>query len=244
MSTMSLDGRRVVIIGGSSGIGSAVTQLLSQQGADLIVTGRDRAKLEATRQQNPGVRAIADFDFSNEDAVRAFFASIDDFDDLVVVAAGSPKTGSFFEDGSIDNIRDYIDQKLWGVIYTARYGMPKMRGSVVFFIGGAGRRAFFGCTPLAVVNTAIVGLAKTLALEVKPRRVNVVCPGVVATDAWNHMAAAEREEFFKECAANNPLGRLGTPEDVAEAVLFLLTSRYVNGIVLDVIGGETTDFMH
>lgn len=243
---MTLQGRTVVVVGGSSGIGGAVTTLLSERGADLVVSGRNRKSLEKIRTQNPGVRNVAAFDFTNEREVESFFRSVGEFDHLVVVAAGSPSTGPFLEDESMQNIRGYIDQKLWGVIYTAYYGVPKIRdkGSIVFFIGGAGRRAFPGCTPLAIVNTAIVGFAKTLAVEIKPKRVNVVCPGVVATDAWNYMSRSERKEFFELCASGNPLERLGTPEDTAHAVEFLLSSEYVNGVVLDVIGGETIDFMH
>jgi NAD(P)-dependent dehydrogenase (short-subunit alcohol dehydrogenase family) len=243
---MLLNERRIVIIGGSSGIGAGITNLLSENGADLIITGRNQAKLEKIKLENQNIKEIAKFDFTDENSVKTFFDSIDEFNDLIIVAAGSPKTGLFLNDDSISNIKDYINQKLWGVIYTAYYGIPKIRknGSIIFFIGGAGRRAFPECTPLAIVNTAIVGFAKTLAVEIKPKRINVVCPGVVATDAWNYMREDERKKFFDMCAANNPLGRLGTPVDIAKAVLFLLTSDYINGVVLDILGGETIDFMH
>jgi NAD(P)-dependent dehydrogenase (short-subunit alcohol dehydrogenase family) len=243
---MGLHGRTIAVIGGNSGIGLGVTNLLSEQGANLIVTGRNKEKLEKVKSENKNVTSTASFDFTDETSVKTFFNAIDELDDLIIVAAGSPKTGPFLDDGSLSNIDGYINQKLWGVIYTAYYGVPKVKsnGSIIFFIGGAGRRAFAGCTPLAIVNTAIVGFAKTLAVEVKPKRINVVCPGVVATDAWNYMPDDEREEFYKASASGNPLGRLGTPEDSAQAVLFLLTARYINGIVLDVVGGETIDFMH
>lgn len=243
---MKLNERKIVVIGGTSGIGLAITNLLSENEANLIITGRNKEKLEKIKSENRNVSSVSQFDFTDEKAVKKFFDSIDEFDDLVIVAAGSPKTGTFLNDGSIENINDYINQKLWGVIYTSFYGIPKLRkgGSVIFFIGSAGRRALPGCTPLAIVNTAIVGLAKTLAVEVKPKRINVVCPGAVTTEAWNYMQEEERVKFFNMRASGNPLGRLGTPEESAQAVLFLLTSGYINGVVLDILGGDTIDFMH
>lgn len=243
---MFLTNRKIVIVGGSSGAGAAITDFLSENGAELIITGRNKAALEKVKSENQNVKSIAQFDFTDEKAVKSFFDSIGEFDDLIIVAAGSPKTGPFLDGGSLSNIDDYINQKLRGVIYTAYYGIPKLKpkGSVIFFNGQAGKKAISGCTPLAIVNNAIVGLAKTLAVEVKPKRVNVVCLGVADTGAWNYMPEDERTAFFNICANGNPLGRIGTSEDVARAVLFLLTADYINGIVLDVTGGETVDFMH
>lgn len=243
---MNLVNRKIVIIGGTSGIGYATTEILSNSNANLIITGRNKSKLEKMESEMDNVISTSAFDFTNEKAVKAFFDSIDQFDDLVIVAAGAPKTGLFLSNNGIENITNYINQKLIGVLYTAKYGIQKMseNGSVTFFIGGAGRKAYPTCTPLAVVNTAIVGFAKTLTVEIQPKRVNVISIGVVETDAWNYMDKEEREKFFKECAEGNLLKRIGSAEDVAKAVMFLLTSDYVNGIVLDVLGGETVDLMH
>ncbi len=243
---MKLDRQRVVVIGGSSGIGLGITRALAANGARLILTGRTARTLEAAKAAHPNVEAVAAFDFTDEWAVETFFASTGPIDHLVLVAAGSPRTRPFLEKGALSDIGDYLQQKLWGVLYTAHHGIPRIRrgGSIVFFIGGAGRRAIPGTAPLAVVNTATVGLAKTVAAEIKPTRVNVVCPGVVDTGCWDYMGEPGKRAFLDSCASGNPLGRLGTPDDVAEAVLFLLGSDYVNGVVLDVVGGETVDFMH
>ena len=87
-------------------------------------------------------------------------------------------------------------------------------------------------------------MAKNLVVEIKPKRANVIYLGVVNTEAWDYMGEKEKKDFFNMCASGNPLDRIATPEDVAKAVLFLLTCEYINGIVLDVIGGETVEFMH
>ena len=191
---MVLTKRKIVIIGGSSGIGAAITKILSENGADLTITGRNKAKLEKIKAENQNIKSISSFDFTNENSVKDFFNSIDEFDDLIIVAAGSPKTGLFLNNDSLSSINDYINQKLWGVLYIAYYGIPKLKrnGSVIFFNGQPGKRAFPECTTLSIVNSAIVALAKNLVVEIKPKRANVICLGVVATDAWNYMEEAEK----------------------------------------------------
>jgi NAD(P)-dependent dehydrogenase (short-subunit alcohol dehydrogenase family) len=242
---MTLNDQTIVVIGGSSGIGEATTKLLSENGATLIVTSRTQAALDKVRSENSGVEATACFDFGDEDAVKAFFDGIEAIDHLVIVAAGYPGMAAVSDPDFVSQVREYFDQKFWGVVYVAKHGIPKVKrgGSVVFFVGEAGRNSYAGCSPVAAVNNAITGMAKTLAAEIAPTRVNVLCPGLIDTPVYDGLSEKERADMYAKNAAENPVGRMGTPEDIASGVLFLIMNGYVNGTVLDISGGQTIDKM-
>jgi NAD(P)-dependent dehydrogenase (short-subunit alcohol dehydrogenase family) len=139
---MSLDKQKIIVIGGTRGIGLETTRILAYHGAKLIITGRDQEALEDFRKSIPNVIRIACFDFTDERAVRQFFKTVDEVDHLLLVAGGTPLEGGFLET-DISRIKGYFDQKFWGVVRTAKYGIPsvKLKGSITFFIGRAGRSA-------------------------------------------------------------------------------------------------------
>ena len=113
-----------------------------------------------------------------------------------------------------------------------------MGGSILFTIGGAARSAIPGTTGVAAVNGAIMGMAMTLAKELAPIRVNVLSPGLVDTPAYNWMSAEEKEAFFKEMGGNLPVGRVGQPDEIAQAALFSLSNGFTTGAILDVNGSS------
>jgi NAD(P)-dependent dehydrogenase (short-subunit alcohol dehydrogenase family) len=241
---MLLKKQKVIIVGGSRGIGLETTRTLAKHGARLIITGKNRDSIDSAAASIPGVIRTACFDFTDELQVTRFFNGVDDVDHLVLVAGGTPVRGVFSET-DIASMKGYFAQKFWGVVLTAQKGIPKIKptGSITFFVGRAGRSAISGWSAVAAVNLAIIGLAKTIALEIAPKRVNVIAPGLVDTHAYENMSETQRREFYRGVEANVPLGRIGTPEDVARCVLLLLSCEFVNGVVLDVNGGGTIDNM-
>jgi NAD(P)-dependent dehydrogenase (short-subunit alcohol dehydrogenase family) len=139
-----------------------------------------------------------------------------------------------------DAVRLAFDTKVIGPIMLAKHLVPRMPqdGSLVLFSGSTAVKPAIGSLAVAGTNGAVESVVRSLALELAPIRVNAVSPGVVDSGAWDALGAQGKAEFFRETSAQNPAGRIGTVEDVAEAVLFALTSTFLTGATLGVDGGQ------
>lgn len=236
---MSLQNQRVVVVGGSSGIGLAVAQAAAAQGARVVLASRSQAKLDAALATlGAGHDAVA-LDFTVEKQVRRLFERLGALDHLVVTAAQGV-AGPFLELEPA-KVREVFEGKFLGQYLCARFAAPLIRpsGSITLFSSLAAHRAMPGLSAMAAMNGAVEALARTLAVELAPTRVNVVAPGVVDTPAHRWMPDAQRRAWFDGLAAMLPARRVGRPEDVAQAVLFLMTSSYTTGHVLRIDGGES-----
>jgi NAD(P)-dependent dehydrogenase (short-subunit alcohol dehydrogenase family) len=233
-----LRNQRVVVLGGSSGIGLATARLLAAEGAHVVIASRSREKLDEALRVIGGRSEAIPLDFSQEDAVRQFFDSLGAIDHLVLMGAGLPAWGILSEIQS-PALESAFKAKFWGYFLCTRYGAPLIRqgGSILFTIGGAARSAIPGTAGVAAVNGAIMCMAMTLAKELAPIRVNVLSPGLVDTPAYNWMSTQEKEGFFKQMGGSLPVGRVGHPDEIAQAALYLITNAYTTGAILDVDGG-------
>jgi NAD(P)-dependent dehydrogenase (short-subunit alcohol dehydrogenase family) len=229
---------RVVVIGGSSGMGLATANLLSAEGAQVIIASRSRDKLDKALHAIGGNAEARQLDFSKEDAVREFFSSLDAFDHLVLMAAGLPAWGKL-SDIQSPALESAFKTKFWGYFLCAKYGAPLIRGggSILFTIGGAARSAIPGTAGVSAVNGAIMCMAMTLVKELAPIRVNILSPGLVDTPAYDWMSAEEKKVFFEKMGGNLPVGRVGKPDELAQAALYLLSNSFTTGAILDVDGG-------
>ncbi|QNA85217.1 SDR family oxidoreductase [Sphingomonas sp. So64.6b] len=224
----------IVILGGTSGIGLATAELAIANQARVTVIGRDPAKLDAAigalgpRAQGEAV------DATDHDAITALFARIAPFDHLVIAASGGAGAGSF---PAIDpeGLRRGFEAKFWVQWHAARAALPHLAtdGSITFITAASSRLANPGTSGLAAINGAIERMVPTLARELAPLRVNAVSPGVIETGWWADKPAA----MFDTQAGKAPLGRAGQPAEVASAIHFLISNRFVTGVVLDVDGG-------
>lgn len=231
--------QHVIITGGSSGIGLCLAQTLSERGARLTLLGRDLRKLEAAAAQINGPVELASVDVSKEQAVAAFFGGIEQLDHLITAAAGTVR--GTVQELEVAQARALFDSKFWGQYHCAKYAAPKLsaHGSMVLFSGWISRKPMAGVSTLAAVDAAIEALGRTLALELAPRRVNVITPGMIDTPLWSaRLTAAEQRAHFARIGQALPVGRPGTPQDVAHAVRFLLENGFTTGAVLDVDGGQ------
>ncbi|WP_379156593.1 SDR family oxidoreductase [Paenibacillus sp. sgz5001063] len=236
-----LEGQKIVIIGGSSGIGLATAQLAAVDGAEVVLASRSEGKLEQAKAVlGPGANVVTyTLDVTDEDQVRSLFAELGAFDHLVVTAAET-KGGPFLTTPTSAS-RQLMDNKFWGQYYAAKYAAPNLnpRGSITLFSGVVAFKAMAGSSVLGAVNAAVANLGQTLALELAPLRVNTVSPGIIDTPSRAGMTEETRSAFYKSTAAKLPVQRVGTALDVAEGVLYLIRNGFVTGTVLHVEGGHT-----
>ncbi len=233
-----LQGSRVLIAGGSSGVGLSTAKLLIECGADVVVTGRDRAKLDSAKEQL-GVQASAfAFDAMNLEERTRSLAEIGKFDHLVVSLSGGKGAGPFAEITPAD-LRSGFEGKFWLYFCLAQESLPYLSesGSITFVSAISARAANPGTAGLAAINSAIEGLVKPLAVELRPRRVNAVSPGVIDTPWWNWMEEDQKQSAFAKFAAATPAGRVGEPKEVAQSIVFLIGNSFMTGCILECDGG-------
>jgi len=233
---MSLQSQNILVVGGSSGIGLAVAHLALTEGAHIVIASRSPEKARTSLGKQ--IETVT-LDMSQEQQVQTFFEHHDGIFHHILVSSITPETAALLEEKTAD-ARQTFDTKYWGSYYIAKYGIPKMaeHGSLTFISGYVGFKAKKGAATMAAINLALLGLARTLALEVAPRRVNVVAPGIIDTPAWQKYSAQVREAWFSDLAKQLPVGKVGEPTDLAESVLFLMKNTYITGMTLHVDGGQ------
>jgi NAD(P)-dependent dehydrogenase (short-subunit alcohol dehydrogenase family) len=243
---MSLKGQRVVVIGGSSGMGLAVARAAAADGADVVMAARGKERLERARAAIGGTVRSQVLDARDEAAVGAFFEQLGALDHLVCTAHESGAgIGAMrpFPEMDIAAARRFMDGKFWSQVIAARYAVARLspHGSITLVSGVASRKAMPRHTAIASVNGAIEAFARALAHEIRPRRVNVVAPGLTATPTYDALPDRDRAALFAARSAHLPVGRVGTPEDIAETVLYLMKSGYSTGTVVDIDGGHLVE---
>ncbi len=233
----SMDNRRVIVMGGSSGIGEATARMFAACGADVVIAGRDPAKLErALGRIGRGTPRVVDA--TNPADVARCFAEVGPFDYLVLTLSGAAGGGPFAEI-DLAQLRQGFDAKFWAYVSTVQAALPALRpgGSVTLVTAGSARAAIPGTTGLAAINGALEAMIRPLAIELAPLRVNAVSPGIIDTPWWDAQPATLREAIFARAAAALPVGRVGTPDDVAAAVVFVATNGFMTGTVIECDGG-------
>lgn len=234
----SLRGATVVVVGGSSGIGLATATLAHQRGAQVIIAARDGDRLKTARDAIGGDTEARALDVADEDEVRALFTSIERVDHVVTLA-GAAAAGRI-TDTDTAALRRALDVRFWGSLYVAKYAVPRMpdTGSITFSSGVIVERPAAGRTLGTVATASVEAFARALAVEVAPIRVNAIRPGTVDTPMTQRILGDRREEALAAEAARLPAGRIGQPEDLADAICFLMQNPYVTGITLTVDGGR------
>lgn len=235
---MSLAGTRIVVLGGTSGIGYATAAAAAAEGAAVFVaSSRPERVAQALSRLPPGSEGRV-ADLRDEAAVRDLFAAAGAFDHLVYTAGETLRLGPL---DALDTgrARDFLDLRYWGALMAVKHGHRLIRpgGSIVLTHGVAGLRPRKGWTLGASVCGAMQSLTRALAVELAPLRVNAVCPGLVRTELWDGMSETDRAAMYDAAAAALPVGRVGEPDDLAEAYLYLMRQRFCTGQSIVVDGG-------
>lgn len=235
---MTLTGQRVVVIGGSSGMGLATAQAAAHAGAAVTIASSDKGRLDKALAQIPeGADAVVT-DTREEDSVAALFEHVGRLDHLVYTA-GDAVTPNKLADMSLADARQRMDVRFWGFVMTAKCAALRMspNGSISVTSGTVGVRPAPGFAFGAAGVGAIEGLARGLAVELAPVRVNVVRAGAVRTPMWEVMPEAQREALFATMAKRTLTGAIGEPEQIAATHLYLMQNGFVTGTVITVDGG-------
>jgi NAD(P)-dependent dehydrogenase (short-subunit alcohol dehydrogenase family) len=227
----------VLVLGGTSGIGEATARAFRERGDEVVIAGRDPGRLAAALERlGDGVRGET-VDAADAQAVGRLASALAPIDVLVLALSGGAGAGPFAQ-LPLDDLRAGFEGKFWPQVTALQQTLPALAGdaSVVFVTAGSARMALPGTAGLAAINGALQAMVAPLAAELAPRRVNAVSPGVIDTPWWEAQAPEMREGAFEAFAAC-PAGRVGRPDDAAQAVVALATNGYVTGSILDCAGG-------
>jgi len=226
---------RVLVLGGSSGIGLATALAAAEAGGAVTIASRSQAKLDAALTRLGGSARAIMLDTGDEAAVERFFAEEAPWDHVVVSAAQTP-SGPVRTLG-LAEAKTAMESKFWGAYRVARAAKINEGGSLTFVSGFLSVRPSASAVLQGAINAALEALARGLALELAPVRVNVVSPGIIATPLWSGMTEDKREAMFSGAAQRLPVRRIGQPEDIANAILFVATNPFATGSTVRVDGG-------
>jgi NAD(P)-dependent dehydrogenase (short-subunit alcohol dehydrogenase family) len=230
---MLLAGKKVVVVGGSSGIGLATAELARSEGADVVIASRNAERLKAAAEKL-GATAIPT-DVTSDDSVANLFRNCGPVDHVVVTAA-QLRSGPF-KTVSMDDARATMESKFWGAWRVARSAEIRAGGSLTLVSGFLSIRPRPGAAIVGAANGALESLARSLALELAPVRVNAVSPGIIDTPIRSSMPEAARRDMLAKTAASLPVGRVGVADDIARQILTFMTVGFATGSIVYVDGG-------
>ncbi|MCK9908587.1 SDR family oxidoreductase [Microbacteriaceae bacterium K1510] len=228
-----LAGQKVVVVGGSSGIGLATAELAKREGAEVVIASRNAERLKAAADKI-GATAIP-ADVSNDESVANLFRACGPVDHVVVTAA-QLRSGPF-KSVAMEDVRATFDGKFWGAWRCARTAEIRAGGSLTLVSGFLSLRPRPGSAIVSCANGALESLTRALALELAPVRVNCVSPGIIDTPIRAAMPEAARKDMLAKTAAGLPAGRVGLAEDIALQIHAFMHNGFATGSIVYLEGG-------
>ncbi|HEY0298164.1 MAG TPA: SDR family oxidoreductase, partial [Arachidicoccus sp.] len=233
-----LEGKKIVIIGGSAGIGLATAKAVAAKGAEVIIVSSNQQRIDNALQvlsiRASGIAVNA----GKELQIKGLFEQIGHFDHLVYTAGENLRLNNI-ADTEITDAKQFFDVRYWGAFAAVKYAVPYIHksGSIVLTSGIAGVRPNKGWGVAAGITSAMEGFTRAMAVELAPVRVNIVSPGIVKTDLWSVMSEADRENLYIQSANALPLKKVGEADDIALTYVYLMEQAFGTGQCVIVDGG-------
>lgn len=237
---MTLKGKRVLVIGGGSGIGRGVAAAAAGEGATVVIASTNAEKVANTAKQLGGTVSSAAMDVTDEQSVARFFASASAFDHIAFTAGdwGGFAPGAL-ADLDLAQAARGLSVRFWGAIAVAKHGASALPPGGSFTITGGmlAHKPMKGMALATAGAGAIESLAHGLAVDLAPVRVNCVCPGLIQTEMWDMFPEAYRN-MLVAMAERQLVPRPGQPAEAAEAYLYLMRNSFATGQVIYIEGGS------
>lgn len=230
---MDVNGKKVIVFGGSSGIGLAAAQQLAAKGAEVIAISRDPSRYG---DPGPGITLKA-CDVRDEEALKALFAELAPYDVLISAATGGDRAIGPFLEMDMEGFKKSFD-KMWGYANVVRWGTGHLadNGCIVLVSGTPARKTRPGQIAIGSVGGAVEAFARAIAKEIVPKRINVVSPGLISTNMVP-LQGKERDDFYAKATSMNLISRAGTSDEVAHGIVFAVENEFITGTTVDVDGG-------
>jgi len=234
-SQSKLAGKKVVVLGGTSGFGFATARAAADAGAQVVIASRNQANVDKALTELPAGVTGATVDVTDEASLASFFSNLNGLDHLIVSAGDTMPAF----DPTQQQARQAFEVRFWGAYLSVKAASQHIRpgGSITLTNGIVAIRPWKGWSVTSAVAGALESLTRGLALDLAPIRVNAVCAGMVKTPLWSGLSAEDREAMYADTANKLPAGRIGEPEDIAETYLYLMQSSFTTGQIVVIDGG-------
>lgn len=231
----ALKDKRILVLGGSSGIGFGVAKAADQAGAQVTIASRSEEKIDAALARLGGDVQGLPLDTGDMAALTAFFDATAPWDHIYCSAA-STKVAAIKELPLEDAMASF-NSKFWGAYRLARAAKLTQGGSLTLTSGFLSKRPKAGAAIQGAINAALEGLVRGIALEFAPVRVNCISPGLIQTEMYDTLEGDGRKAMFDNAAERLPVGHVGLPEHIAIQALALMENPYMTGATIYVEGG-------
>jgi NAD(P)-dependent dehydrogenase (short-subunit alcohol dehydrogenase family) len=234
----TLNKKKVIVLGGSSGLGLATAKLADAQGADVIIVSSNEVRLQKALTELSCNSTSYVVDLSKEEQIKNFFTQTGKFDHLVYTAAENLSLKGIY-DTEIEQAKEFFNLRYWSAFASVKYAAPLLNpgGSISLTSGTAAIRPRAGWSLITSICSAMEGFTRAMAVELAPIRVNCISPGLINTNLWDNIPETDRENMYKMATELSLVKKLGEPEDVALAFLYLMHQKFSTGQTIVVDGG-------